>query len=101
MCAVCVQFKDTALDYARSRNKPKTAKLLEEAAKVKHVVSSAERGELTAAGKSSLDSATEAKYWTPLLFATARGLQTAVQNILESKASVDKPNKATNVSEMM
>eukprot|EP00808_Paulinella_micropora_P019581 g7017.t1 len=89
----------TALDFAREGNEPETAKLLEEAAKVKHVVSRAERGELTAAVKSSLDSATEAEYWTPLLFATARGLQTAVQNILESKASVDKPNKATNVSD--
>eukprot|EP00808_Paulinella_micropora_P020554 g60951.t1 len=85
---------NTALDLACQQNKPETIKLLEEAAKVKHVVSSAERGELTAADKSSLDSATEAEYWTPLLFATARGLQTAVQNILEGKASVDKPNKA-------
>eukprot|EP00808_Paulinella_micropora_P020832 g18488.t1 len=76
-----------------------TRKLLEEAAKVKDVVSRADQGRLTTADKSSLDSVTEAEYWTPLLFASARGLQTAVKNVLESKASVDKPNKAINVSD--
>eukprot|EP00808_Paulinella_micropora_P027789 g63666.t1 len=89
----------TALDLLFADEE--TPKLLEEAAKVKHVVSRAERGELTAADKSSLDSATEAEYWTPLLFATARGLQTAVQNILDIKASVDKPNKANATALML
>eukprot|EP00808_Paulinella_micropora_P014191 g1987.t1 len=34
MCAVCIQYGRTALDLARENNKPETAKLLEEAAKV-------------------------------------------------------------------
>eukprot|EP00808_Paulinella_micropora_P025964 g61317.t1 len=63
----------TALDCARIFNHTETIKLLEEAAK--------------------------AIPWTALQCAGLQGLQTAAKNILDSKASVDKPNKASNVSD--
>eukprot|EP00808_Paulinella_micropora_P010465 g21211.t1 len=63
------------------------------------LVSRAERGQLTPADKSNLDSMAEALPWTALQYASLHGLQTAAKNILDSKASVDKPNKASNVSD--
>eukprot|EP00808_Paulinella_micropora_P012870 g11529.t1 len=91
----------TALDLARSNNKPETVKLLEEAAKVRDLVSRAERGQLTPADKSNLDSMAEALPWTALQYASLHGLHTAAKNILDSKASVDKPNKASDVWQAM
>eukprot|EP00808_Paulinella_micropora_P015194 g28445.t1 len=82
-------YGSTALDLASGE----TRKLLEEAAKVRDLVSRAERGRLTPADKSNLDSMAEAFPWTALQYASLHGLQTAAKNILDSKASVDKPNK--------